>query len=77
MSSVSPNMPTLPLNAGSNRSVTLVISRPVSAGSYPIPVIPDMYGIEYVLPGSYAGSLYFSAAFAAKLGSCSWSSGIR
>ena len=33
MSSVSPNMPTFPSNAGSNRSITLVISRPVSSGS--------------------------------------------
>ena len=83
MSALSPNMPTLPLNAGSNRSITLVIvglsgRRALTCtGSHPIPVSPDCHAIVNLLPGSYDGSFTATLAFASKLGRLSVGSGTR
>jgi hypothetical protein len=41
---VSEYMPTLPLNAGSHRSASLVIGRPVFFSSYAMPVMPEAHG---------------------------------
>jgi hypothetical protein len=57
------NIPTCPLKAGSKRSFTDVISRPVFEGSYPMAVSPDCQAIVYLLPGSHDGSLIGAAAF--------------
>ena len=45
MSSLSANMPILPLREGSSRSFQLVIFLPTLLGSYPMPVMPDCHAI--------------------------------
>ncbi len=69
-------IPTWPLNAGSQRSLTLVISRSVSFGLYAIPVKPDCHATVYLFPGSKSGFFTSGLAYLTKFGSCAWSSGI-
>ena len=64
---LSPNMPTFPLNAGSNRSITLVIvgldgrKAFTCSGSQPIAGQSDCQAIVNLLPGSYDGVLHRDA----------------
>jgi hypothetical protein len=67
MSSVSPNMPTFPSNAGSNDPSRSHLT-PGQLRVVADPRDPHMYRIENWFPGSYGGSWYFDAAFAAKFG---------
>ena len=82
-SALSANIPTLPSNAGSNRSMMPVISgfsgrnALTCTGSQPIPVNPDCQAMVNLLPTSYAGSLTATLAFASKFGRLSAGSSTR